>query len=52
MEDILHQEKKHLPIRVKKSRATTEGPISGKMSENAEANIMASTHAAVPKVGS
>lgn len=40
------------PTRVKKSSTTMEGPMSGKIRENVEAKMMASTHAPVARVGS
>ena len=40
------------PMRVRKSRSTTAGPIKGKMSENVEANMTARIQHAVAYVGS
>lgn len=43
--------KGHLPTSVRKSKTTTAGPISGKMSEKVEAKTIAKTQAPVANVG-
>lgn len=49
--DFPRESREYLPMSVKKSRTTTAGPISGKMSEKVEAKTIARTQAPVAKVG-